>query len=192
MVRAALPAVLAAALLIGLTRPAGATDPHLRRALGTALDRPPPAADRFGRQVWLRDYSRRLARFVEQREKRRKLAGMILAEARRAGVPPGLVFAVIEVESGFDRFALSPAGARGLMQVMPFWRERIGRPGDNLFRAGTNLRYGCTILSHYLERENGDILDALAAYHGSVGRTVYPRRIYRAYRRHWAEPGGAR
>ncbi len=169
-----------------LPAPAGAVDPHLRLTLGAALDQPHPAPDRYGRQVWIRDYSNRLAPYVEPPDKRRRLVRMIFAEARRADVPPGLVFAVIEVESAFDRFALSSAGARGLMQIMPFWQGEIGRPEDNLFHPRTNLRYGCTILRHYLKRENGDILDALAAYNGSVGRTIYPEKIYRAFRR-WAE-----
>jgi soluble lytic murein transglycosylase-like protein len=174
-------------LLMTATAGAGAVDPHLRHALGRALDAPRPAADRFARQVWFQDYSQRLQPFVDDTAERRRLTRLIMAEARRAEVPPGLVFAVIEVESAFNRFALSHAGARGLMQVMPFWQEEIGRPGDNLFRTRTNLRYGCTILRHYLEREDGDILDALAAYNGSMGRTIYPEKIYRAYRRRWAE-----
>jgi len=174
------------ALLLGAGT-AQAVDPYLRQSLGRALDAPRPAADRFARQVWLQDYSRRLRPFIDQKERRRRLTRMVLAEARRAEVPPGLVFAVIEVESAFDRFALSHAGARGLMQVMPFWQEEIGRPEDNLFKARTNLRYGCTILRHYLDRENGDILDALAAYNGSMGRTIYPEKIHRAYRQRWEE-----
>ena len=165
-----------------------AIDPHLRRSLGTALDQPQPATGRFAQQVWFKDYTRRLDRFLPDRAERRKLARMVFAEARRAEIPPGLVFAVIDVESDFNRFAISPVGARGLMQIMPFWQEEIGRPGDNLFRPRTNLRYGCTILRHYLDREGGDILKALAAYNGSTGRTIYPEKIYRAYRRHWSEP----
>lgn len=173
-------------LLLGATG-AHAVDPYLRQALGHALDAPHPAQDRFARQVWFQDYSRRLRPFVDSRDRRRRLTRMIFAEARRASVPPGLVFAVIEVESSFNRFALSHAGARGLMQVMPFWRAEIGRSEDNLFRTRTNLRYGCTILRYYLDREDGDILDALAAYNGSMGRTIYPEKIYRAYRRRWEE-----
>lgn len=174
------------ALLLAATT-AQASDAHLRNALGRALDGPQPATDRFAQQVWFQDYLRRMRPFVEKAQRRRKLTRMVLAEARRAEVPPGLVFAVIEVESAFNRFALSHAGARGLMQVMPFWQEEIGRPEDNLFQARTNLRYGCTILNHYLERENGDILSALAAYNGSSGRTIYPEKIYRAYRQRWRE-----
>ncbi|MFA9461113.1 lytic transglycosylase domain-containing protein [Thiohalorhabdus methylotrophus] len=180
---------LAMGLLITTAPPAtaGPVDPRLRQELGAALDQPHPAEDRFARQVWRKDYMRRLRPFVDDSERRRRLTGLIFREARRADIPPGLVFAVIHVESAFKRFALSSAGARGLMQVMPFWREEIGRPRDNLFQPRTNLRYGCTILRHYLRREGGDILKALAAYNGSSGRTIYPEKIYRAYRRRWAE-----
>ncbi|MFP4615393.1 MAG: lytic transglycosylase domain-containing protein, partial [Thiohalorhabdus sp.] len=130
---------------------------------------------------------RRLQPFVSDPDRRRRLAALVFEEAGRAEIPPGLVFAVIQVESNFQRFALSHAGARGLMQIMPFWREEIGRPGDNLFEPRTNLRYGCTILRHYLEQEGGDILRALAAYNGSTGRTIYPEKIHKAYRGRWAE-----
>jgi soluble lytic murein transglycosylase-like protein len=186
MRRAALVAGLALTAFLPAAD-AGAIDPHLRQALGTALDQPQPAEDRFARQVWFKDYARRLADFVNKPAKRRRLTQQIFAEARRADIPPGLVFAVIDVESDFNRFAISPVGARGLMQIMPFWQEEIGRPEDNLFRPRTNLRYGCTILRHYLDREGGDILKALAAYNGSTGRTIYPEKIYRAYQRRWAE-----
>ncbi|MEF8793991.1 transglycosylase SLT domain-containing protein [Thiohalorhabdus sp.] len=173
--------------LLGAVATAQATDTQLRHALGRALDAPRPATDRFAQQVWFQDYVGRLRPFVDSPQRRRRLTRMVLAEAQRAKVAPGLVFAVIEVESDFNRFALSYAGARGLMQVMPFWQEKIGRPEDNLFHSRTNLRYGCTILNHYLDREDGDILNALAAYNGSSGRTVYPEKIYRAYRQRWRE-----
>ena len=107
------------------------------------------------------------------------------AEARRNNLPPGLVLAVIQVESRFDRFAISRAGARGLMQVMPFWLEEIGRPQDNLFHIRTNLRLGCTILRYYLDAENGDMVRALARYNGSLGETWYPQRVFTALRNHW-------
>ncbi|MFP4559973.1 MAG: lytic transglycosylase domain-containing protein [Thiohalorhabdus sp.] len=186
--RIALPLLALAGLLVA-ARPAPAepVDPRLRRDLGAALDRPHSPADRFDQQVWFKDYMRRLQPFVSDPDRRRRLAALVFEEAGRAEIPPGLVFAVIQVESNFQRFALSHAGARGLMQIMPFWREEIGRPGDNLFEPRTNLRYGCTILRHYLEQEGGDILRALAAYNGSTGRTIYPEKIHKAYRGRWAE-----
>ena len=87
------------------------------------------------------------------------------------------MLAVIEVESHFDRFAISRVGAQGMMQVMPFWREEIGRPGDNLVRVDTNLRYGCTILKFYLDKEKGDLRRALGRYNGSLGKRKYPNKV---------------
>jgi soluble lytic murein transglycosylase-like protein len=84
---------------------------------------------------------------------------------------------VIEVESNFDRYAVSVAGALGLMQVMPFWRGEIGRPDDNLIQLDTNLRYGCTILKFYLDKENGDLRRALGRYNGSLGQRKYPNLV---------------
>jgi soluble lytic murein transglycosylase-like protein len=106
-------------------------------------------------------------------------------EARRAGLPPELVLAVINVESNFDRFAISNAGAEGLMQVMPFWLDEIGHPDDNLFDIGTNLRLGCTILKLYLKREHGNMHRALARYNGSIGEHWYPQRVFKALRTTW-------
>jgi len=186
MRRMALGAILLG--LLSLSDGTGAVDAQLRKSLGQALDRPQPAADPVARQVWRQDYRQRVRPFVEDPQRRRRLVQLVFAEARRADIPPGLVFAVIQVESAFNRFAISPAGARGLMQIMPFWREEIGRPQDNLFRPRINLRYGCTILRYYLDREDGDILQALAAYNGSTGRTIYPRKIHRVYRQRWNEP----
>ncbi len=174
--------------LLSLSGGAGAVDAQLRKSLGQTLDRPQPAADPVARQVWWQDYRQRVRPFLEDPQRRQRLVRMVFTEARRADIPPGLVFAVIEVESAFNRFAISSAGARGLMQIMPFWREEIGRPQDNLFRPRINLRYGCTILRYYLDQEDGDILQALAAYNGSTGRTIYPRKIQRVYRQRWNEP----
>jgi soluble lytic murein transglycosylase-like protein len=105
--------------------------------------------------------------------------------ATQAKLPPELVLAVIEVESRFDRFAISPAGAQGLMQVMPFWREEIGRPGDNLTDNATNLTYGCRILQFYLQREDNALHAALAAYNGSSGSRRYSDKVKTAYRARW-------
>ena len=105
----------------------------------------------------------------------------------RARLPPELVLALIQVESRFDRFAISSAGAQGLMQIMPFWLKQIGRPGDNLFKSTTNLRMGCTILRYYLDKEKGDMTRALARYNGSLGSHVYPNLVYSALRTRWAK-----
>ena len=106
-------------------------------------------------------------------------------EAKRANLEPELVLAVIDVESNFDRFAISVAGARGLMQVMPFWLDEIGRPDDNLFHVQTNLRMGCTILRYYLDREDGSLTRGLARYNGSVGKVWYPRRVLKKLNSKW-------
>ena len=92
---------------------------------------------------------------------------------------------LIQVESGFKKYAVSSAGARGLMQVMPFWAKLIGRPDDNLFHLRTNLRYGCTILRHYLDIEQGDLYRALGRYNGSLGKSEYPNMVKGAWHSHW-------
>lgn len=141
--------------------------------------------DRFAAEVWLLDMAGRLAPFLPGRDERLTLLRQVHAQATRSGLAPELVLAVIEVESAFDRFAVSSAGAQGLMQVMPFWKAELGRPGDNLTHNATNLAYGCRILEFYLERENGDLHRALAAYNGSGGSRRYSERVERAWRRHW-------
>lgn len=107
-------------------------------------------------------------------------------EAQRAGLDPQLVLGLIQVESGFRKYAVSSVGARGLMQVMPFWVRQIGTPDQNLFHLRTNLRYGCTILRHYLDIEKGDLFRALGRYNGSLGKPEYPNAIYGAWQKTWA------
>jgi len=129
--------------------------------------------------------SQRLSRFVKDPRERITLLKSIHYEAKRVNLEPELVLAVIEVESHFDRFAISVAGARGLMQVMPFWLDEINLSDKNLFKIRTNLRMGCTILRYYLDRENGNLGPALARYNGSFGKTVYPEKVIRALNTHW-------
>ncbi len=160
-------------------------DPELRRQLIAAVTAADSFEDRFDAEVWLLDMSQRLRRFMPEREQRLEFLRLVHAEATRAKVSPEIVLAVIEVESHFERFALSVAGAQGYMQVMPFWIEEIGRPEDNLFLAATNLRYGCTILKFYLDRENGNLVNALARYNGSYGRPQYPYKVLEALNRRW-------
>ena len=152
-------------------------DPELRELLRAAAGAADSFEDRYDAEVWLTDMSRRLARQVPDPDERMAILTRVHYEARRAGLEPELVLAVIEVESNFDRYAVSVAGALGLMQVMPFWRNEIGRPDDNLIRLETNLRYGCTILKFYLDKENGDLRRALGRYNGSLGRRKYPNRV---------------
>lgn len=160
-------------------------DSELREALIDAIRSSDSFADRFEAEVWLTDMSRRLKRKVPDHDERLLILKTVHYEANRVDLPPELVLAVIDVESNFDRFAISHAGARGLMQVMPFWLDEIGRPGDDLFDIRTNLRLGCTILRHYLDRERGDRIKALARYNGSVGKVWYPQRVFTALSDRW-------
>lgn len=139
----------------------------------------------FVREVWLETMSARLARFVADPAKRRKLLLGIHAEATRAHVPPALVLAIIDVESNFNPWAVSSAGAQGLMQIMPFWLEEIGEPGDNLFDPRTNLRLGCAILAYYLERAHGDIALALQNYYGNRYGNDYSQLVLKLLATRW-------
>jgi soluble lytic murein transglycosylase-like protein len=160
-------------------------DAELRDILVRAIHSSDSFTDRFDAEVWLTDMSHRLNRKVADPEERMLILKTVHYEASRADLPAELVLSVIDIESNFDRFAISSAGARGLMQVMPFWLDEIGRPGDDLFDIHTNLRMGCTILRHYLERENGNRTRALARYNGSVGKVWYPQRVYSALKKRW-------
>jgi soluble lytic murein transglycosylase-like protein len=138
---------------------------------------------------WLDEMSVRLQHRLPDREQRMDFLRTVHYEATRAGLDPQLVLGLIEVESGFHKYAVSSAGARGYMQVMPFWVRQIGNDGQNLFHLRTNLRYGCTILRHYLDIENGDLFRALGRYNGSLGQAEYPNMVKGAWQRHWADPG---
>ena len=152
-------------------------DPELREVLREAASEAASFRDRFDAEVWLTDMSRRLARQVRDPQERVELLTLVHMEAARVELPPELILAVIEVESNFDRYAVSVAGALGLMQIMPFWLDEIGRPNDNLLHVDTNLRYGCTIRRFYLDKENGDLRRALGRYNGSLGKRKYPNKV---------------
>jgi len=160
-------------------------DPELREVLREAASDAASFGDRFDAEVWLTDMSRRLARQVRDPEERVELLTLVHSEAARVELPPELILAVIEVESNFDRYAVSVAGALGLMQIMPFWLDEIGRPNDNLLHADTNLRYGCTILRFYLDKEKGDLRRALGRYNGSLGRRKYPNKVIDKLSKKW-------
>ena len=179
-----------AALLITITTPAGAydNDPELRRLLKTAIQDTDSFHDRFEAEVWLADMSRRLSKHVPNTAERLELLTLVHAEARRADLSPELVLAVIEVESRFNPTAVSRAGARGLRQIMPFWLDELDDHDGNLFRAHTNLRFGCTILRHYLTKENGNLVRALARYNGSLGSYRYANLVLTALRERWYRP----
>jgi soluble lytic murein transglycosylase-like protein len=160
-------------------------DPALIERLAVSLADDSDAFDRFDAEVWLRASEQRLARYLDDHTQRLDLLRVVYREAHRQSLDADLVLAVMQVESAFDRYAISRVGAQGLMQVMPFWRMELGRPQDNLIEVETNVRYGTTILAHYLEVSKGDLVDALARYNGSRGRLKYPELVVSAWRRTW-------
>ena len=136
---------------------------------------------------WVAEMSRRLASRVADERERREFLATVHYEATRAGLDPQVVLGVIHHESGFKKYAISTASARGYMQVMPFWSRQIGSVDHNLFNLRTNLRYGCVILRHYLDIEHGDYYRALGRYNGSLGRPEYPNAVIGAALRYRVE-----
>ncbi len=165
--------------------PPDAIDEELRALLKKAVAESDSFVDRFDAEVWLMSKDQPMARFIKDPQQRLDLLRQIHRAATHAGLQPEVVLAVIEVESRFDRFALSHAGAQGMMQVMPFWKHEIGRPEDNLINLDTNLKYGCTILKHYLDKSNGKLADALARYNGSFGSYRYAEKVMDALYEYW-------
>jgi soluble lytic murein transglycosylase-like protein len=161
------------------------TNPELRQLLKEAIESDSGFVDRFDAQVWLLDMSNRLEVFVPDHKTRIEMLKLIHYEARRVAIEPELVLAVIEVESRFDEYAISVSGARGLMQIMPFWLDEIGISDQNLFKIRTNLRMGCTILRYYIDMEPRSLGRALARYNGSLGKTVYPNKVVNALQKRW-------
>ena len=135
---------------------------------------------------WLTEMSQRLSRRMPDREARIDFLKTVYYEAKRAGLDPQLVLGLIQVESNFRKYAVSGSGARGYMQVMPFWTKLIGNKGQDLFHMRINLRYGCTILRHYLDIEKGDLYRALGRYNGSLGQPEYPNMVRAAWEKQWA------
>jgi len=136
-------------------------------------------------QAWLKEMSRRLTKWIPNEAERMEFLTTLHWEASRAGVDPQLMLGLIHVESRFRKYAVSPVGARGYTQVMPFWVKTIGNPDHNLFQLRTNLRYGALILRHYIDIERGDLFRALGRYNGSLGRAEYPNLVVGAWKRHW-------
>ena len=168
----------------------------VRTALSASIadDRPPRVqiADiraRLAYLEWLGEMSERLKKRTPDFQTRRELLETIYYESKRAGLDPALMLGLIQVESGFRKFAISTAGARGLTQVMPFWAGLIG-DGDakKLFNMQVNVRFGCVVLRHYLDRESGDLFRALGRYNGSLGRPEYPNLVLGAWKRFEYEP----
>jgi soluble lytic murein transglycosylase-like protein len=192
-------ALVAATLLLPAVAAAGAQAeerlaPSVVAGLSRAIaDRPVPDdyANRSDVRPWITEMSRRLAPRVADERERRDLLATVHYEARRAGLDPQLVLAIMQVESAFRKFAISSADARGYMQVMPFWTRLIGTAEQNLFNLRTNLRYGCTILRHYVDIESGDLYRALGRYNGSLGRPEYPNAVLAAMDRwHFTSTAG--
>jgi membrane-bound lytic murein transglycosylase B len=159
--------------------------PSLRQTLDTLVAIPPSPDQVWAARRWMSQMEPKLARFVPDKALRGEMLTRIYHEARLAGLAPEIVLAVIQVESAFQPEAVSSAGAVGLMQIMPFWIRELGRSADDLMDPWLNLRYGCTILAHYLAVERGDLTRALARYNGSLGQTWYPERVMRAWRDNW-------
>ncbi|MDP1659780.1 MAG: lytic transglycosylase domain-containing protein [Methylotenera sp.] len=135
--------------------------------------------------AWLSEMSRRLQKRIPDNEYREDFLRTVHYEATRAGIDPQMVLGLIQVESGFKKYAVSSVGARGFMQVMPFWVRSIGANDHNLFHLRLNLRYGCTILRHYIDIERGDLYRALGRYNGSLGKPQYPNLVLGAWRKNW-------
>src|SRR5262245_46158388 len=172
-------------MVLAATAPPSEIDPAVVQALAKTMAEEVNQSDRFDAQVWLLSSSPKVARYVAAEAERTSILKSVYREANRQKMDPDLVLALMQVESRFDRFAVSSAGAQGLMQVMPFWRTEIGRPQDNLTHIETNVRYGTAILAHYLTVTRGDLIDALARYNGSHGRLNYPELVVYAYRSRW-------
>ena len=176
-----------AALLFALVTAAdtAAPDPILRERLREAMADIDSFEDRFEAQVWLTDMAIRLGNQVKDPNERVFILKQAHLEATQVDMPPEMVLAVIDIESAFDAYAVSRAGAQGLMQVMPFWLDEIGRPGDRLVDIRTNLRMGCTILRYYYDMEDGDWTRALGRYNGSLGSRVYPEKVLTRLSTRW-------
>ena len=141
--------------------------------------------DEVEARTWLGQMSVRLAKRMPDRIAREEFLVTVHYEAKRAGLDPQLVLGLIQVESAFRKYAVSAVGARGYMQVMPFWVNLIGGDDQNLFHLRTNLRFGCVILRHYLDLEKGDLFRALGRYNGSLGRAEYPNTVLQAWQGTW-------
>jgi soluble lytic murein transglycosylase-like protein len=162
-------------------------DPELRAVVQRSINQAECFPDQYESAVWYTMMEPRLRKLVKDKDERLEILKMVFCEAHRKGevrLPPGLVMAVIHVESRFDRWAVSSAGAVGLMQVMPFWPEQLGMERHELTRVPANIRMGCAILRHYLKRERNNVQKALARYNGSVGRREYSDLVINQWTRY--------
>jgi len=182
-------ACLAAALaLVGVAHADQQQDPELKAVVQHAIGEAECFTDHYDSAVWYTLMEPRLRKIVKEKDERLEILKQVYCETHRSGqarLPPGLVMGVIEVESRFERYAISSAGAQGFMQIMPFWLKEIGGKGDNLFKMRTNLRMGCTILRFYLDKEKGKLVPALQRYNGSYGKPDYPYLVLEALNKKW-------
>jgi soluble lytic murein transglycosylase-like protein len=165
--------------------PRQAVDEELKTELKQAILAADSFKDRFDAEVWLIAMSHKLKRYIKDPKERLDVLRKVHKEATRARLEPELVLAVIQIESAFNPYAVSVVGAQGMMQVMPFWKKEIGRAEDNLINLDTNLRYGTTILRHYIDREKGNVATGLARYNGSYGSYKYSRKVMDAWFDRW-------
>jgi soluble lytic murein transglycosylase-like protein len=171
---------LLAALSGGIARADRQQDPELRGVVQKAISEAQCFTNRYDSAVWYKLMEPRLRPIVQHEDERLEILRDVYCETHREGesrLPPGLVMAVIAIESRFDRWAVSSAGAVGLMQVMPFWPEQLGMRRYELVHSDPNIRMGCAILRFYLKYERNDVRKALARYNGSIGRRDYPDKV---------------
>ena len=181
LLAAALPCTAFAAKTLKLTQP----DPDLIYLVQQAADDHDDFRDDYDRQVWLMTMSTRMVDLIPDLQQRMGILKLIHKEATRAKLPPELVLSVIQVESKFDAYAVSKAGAVGMMQIMPFWLKLIGRPEDSLVHTQTNLRMGCTILKYYITKTHGDLRAALQRYNGATVGIDYSDQVLKALSQRW-------
>jgi soluble lytic murein transglycosylase-like protein len=186
------PSLLLAALLAAAGMPpvraAAQQDPELRGIVAQAINGAECFPDKFDSAVWFTLMEPKLRRIVKDPDERMQILKTAYCEAHRPGeqrLPPGLILAVIDIESRFNRWAVSSAGAVGLMQVMPFWPAELGMRRHQLTQVESNMRMGSAILRFYLAKERNDVRRALARYNGSVGRREYPDKVVDRWTRNW-------
>ena len=178
--------LLATLLLVGVSHADQQQDPALKGVVQQAINEAECFTDHYDSAVWYTLMEPRLRKLVKDRDERMEILKQVYCETHRTGqtrLPPGLVMGVIQIESRFDRYAVSSAAAVGLMQVMPFWPERLGLPRYELVHVAPNIRMGCAILRFYLQQEHNNYTRALARYNGSVGRRDYPDAVISAWTR---------
>ena len=184
---AALALLALFALGSGAARADQQKDPELREVVQRTIAQAECFEDRYESEVWYKMMEPRLRNIVKDREERMLILKEVICESQRTGeerLPPGLVMALIHVESRFDRYAVSSAGAVGLMQVMPFWPEQLGMKRHELTHIPQNIRMGCAILRFYLRKERNSVTRALARYNGSVGRRTYSTLVMNQWTRY--------